>query len=104
MRILDSVALTMGAEIGEKEGGETKRGEEEGPGVEERRTLSADTGHRGEDGRDGIWTTWCLEEDCMDLAHFTITWAPGGPKIISPRVKLRVGSNFLEEEGARLER
>ena len=51
MRILDKVALIMGAEMGEKEGGETKRGEEGTPGVKERRTLRAETGQRG--GRRG---------------------------------------------------
>ena len=40
----------------------------------------------------------------MDLAHLTIMWAPGGPNMMSPLVKLRVGSNLEAEEGARLER
>ena len=40
----------------------------------------------------------------MALAHLTMIWAPGGPKIMSPLKKWREGSKEEEEEGAMLER
>ena len=49
----------MGAEIGDKEGRDTNRGEEGEPGIEDRRHFRALTGQRGEAGREGICTTWC---------------------------------------------
>ena len=35
----------------------------------------------------------------MALAHLTMIWAPGGPKIMSPLKKWREGSKEEEEEG-----
>ena len=46
-----------------------------------------DTGQIGEDIRKGICITWYLEDPCIALAHFTMMWAPGGPKMISLRRK-----------------
>ena len=42
--------LTIGAEIGDKEGGDTNRGEEGKPGMEDRRNFRTLTGQRGEAG------------------------------------------------------
>ena len=100
------MALIMGEETGKTPPGEGTRnkGEEGGALMEDKRSLRADTGQIGEDLRKGIWITWYLEDPCIALAHFTMIWAPGDPKIMSLRRKWREGSNNLEEEGARLER
>ena len=55
---LARVAEIIGAEMGEEEGGgERKRGAEGGAVTDWRRDLRAETGQRGEEGREGIWTT-----------------------------------------------
>ena len=57
--IFEKVAETMGAvRMDRPDGrGRRKRGEEEEAGTECNKDLRADTGHRGEEGREGIWTT-----------------------------------------------
>ena len=77
-----------------------KSGEDEGEAEVERRTFKADTGHKGEGERRGIWITWNFEESCLALAHFTVMWAPGGPNMMSPLRKWHLGSKTEAEGGA----
>ena len=72
-RSLARVEVTIGAVIGTEGegGGDVNKGDEEGAG-EERTVFKALTGHKGEVGREGIWTTWCLVEPCIAFAHFTM--------------------------------
>ena len=56
------------------------------------KVFRADTGHKGDCLREGIFKTLILSRFCRVFDHFTITWAPGGAKIISPLANCFKGS------------